>query len=450
MTPEGPRETDVQVRGGVVSGLEPGGRGRLEVDARGLWVLPGAIDAHVHSRDPGFPEKEDFASLTAAAAVGGVTTVLDMPNTLPAVDSAAVLREKVEAISARAVVDFGLWGLVGSASCPQDLAALLEAGAIGIKAFLGYAVERSQRRVVYTPDLDDPDLEPPPDYGTLARLGPELAARGAVLAVHAEEPAVLRELSRPLRTYADLLAARPALAEAMAVAALAELSLASGVEIRIVHLSSAAGLAAACSALGRGARLQLETCPHYLWLTESDFERLGPTMKVYPPVRTEADRLALVQGLREGVIGSIATDHAPHADHEKSGSLEEAAPGSPGVQTLYLASLELARALGDPWRAAAWVSEGPARALGLYPRKGVVAVGADADLVLVDPGGETVVAAERMRSRQRRGALEGKRFGFSVRAVWSRGELVARDGELTAAPGRGRFLRPLRPTPNPA
>jgi dihydroorotase-like cyclic amidohydrolase len=139
----------------------------------------------------------------------------------------------------------------------------------------------------------------------------------------------------------------------------------------------------------------------------------------------------------------VATDHAPHADGEKLGrSLEDALPGSPGVETLYLSCLELARRLGDVTAAARWVAEGPARTLRLHPRKGAIQPGADADLVLVDPNAETAVSAGAMHSRQRHGALEGQRFGFAVRAVYSRGELVARDGEPVGRPGRGRLVRP--------
>jgi dihydroorotase len=429
----------------VVS-LERGGeRGREEVDATDLLVLPGGVDAHVHSRDPGFPEKEDFASLTAAAAAGGITTVVDMPNTVPAVENAAVLHEKVDAVSGRAVVDFGLWGLLGEASRPEQVAELLEAGAVGLKAYLGYAVRRSNRQVVYTVELGDPDLEPPPDYGTLARLAPDLARHRAPLAVHAEDPGILRAFLRPVRTYSDLLASRPALAEAVAVAALGVISQRTGVEVHVVHLSSAVGLAAARDANRAGARLTLETCPQYLWLAEDDAARLGTTIKMYPPVRTAADRAALQEALRSGVIERVATDHAPHADAEKLDcSLADAAPGSPGVETLYVSSLELARRQGDVAAAARWVSERPARSLGLHPRKGVIEPGADADLVLADPRAETVVTPDRMHSRQRHGALDGQRFGFAIRAVYSRGELVARDGEPVARPGRGRFIRPTR------
>jgi allantoinase len=416
--------------------------GAQELDASGLWVLPGAVDAHVHSRDPGFPEKEDFGSLTAAAAAGGVTTVVDMPNTVPAVDSAPVFEEKAELASSRALVDFALWGLVRSTSTPADLYGLLDAGAVGLKLYLGYALRRSNRQVVYTLDLGDPGLEPPPGYGTLARLAPELARRSAPVAVHCEDPDVLRELARSPRTYADLLSSRPPLAEAIAVEALAAVSLETGLQAHVVHLSSAAGVAAARRARAAGARLEVETCPQYLWLTAADFGRLGGPLKMYPPVREAGDRDALLQALREGLIDRVATDHAPHTDEEKLGrSLDETAPGSPGVQTLYLSCLELARRLGDAAAAVRWVAEAPARALGLEGRKGAIRPGADADLVLVDPGAETVVRAEAMRSRQRHGALEGRRFGFAVRAVWSRGELVSREGSPVAEAGRGRLVR---------
>ncbi|MDQ6773396.1 MAG: dihydroorotase family protein [Candidatus Dormibacteraeota bacterium] len=444
LTPDGPVLTDVHVTGGVISALGPAEPATEEVDATGLWVLPGAVDAHVHSRDPGQPEKEDFASLTAAAAAGGVTTVVDMPNTFAAVDSADRLVEKAAAVVARARVDFALWGLIRSSSRPEELVGMLEAGAAGLKAYLGYAFRTDLAQVVYAPKAAGADLEAPPGYGTLARLGPALAEAGALVATHAEDPEVLLALARPLRTYADLLAARPAVAEAAAVAALGELALATGLEVRLVHLSSAAGLAAAEAARTRGAALQLETCPQYVWLSEAYAERLGGLLKMYPPVRTAADLEALREGLRSGAIGSLATDHAPHTDVEKVGvSFEAALPGSPGVQSLYVAALELARRLGDPWQAATWVAEGPARALRLAPRKGSIAIGADADLVLIDPAGETVVTPETQHSRQRHSALTGLRFGIAVRAVWSRGELVARDGEVLAAPGRGRFIRPL-------
>lgn len=416
--------------------------GDEEVDARGLWVLPGAVDAHVHSRDPGFPGKEDWSTLTAAAAAGGVTTVVDMPNTVPAVDSGEVFQEKVAIAESRAIVDFALWALLRSGTTPEMLWELKDAGAIGFKAYLGYAYRRSARAVTYVPQLDDPDLEPPPDYGTITRLAPEIVRLRLLLAAHGEDASVLRSMGRDVDSYPDLLASRPAVAEGVAVAALGALSAELGLKLHVVHVSSSAGLEAATAARLQGTDLSIETCPQYLYLTEADYERLGNALRMNPPVRTEADRVALRRAMVEGDVDMIATDHAPHTDQEKFGQpLGACHPGSPGVQTLLVSTLHLGRELGVE-RAIDLVSTNPAYRLGLYPRKGAITAGADADLVLVDPEGHTEVKAEAMRSKQKRGVFEGRTFDFAVREVYSRGELVARDGEVVGAPGRGRFLRP--------
>src|SRR5438045_3539383 len=209
-----------------------------------MYVLPGGVDVHVHSRDPGFTEKEDFGTLTEAAAAGGVTTVLDMPNTVPAVDSAGVLESKAALARSKARVDFGLWGLLRSSTTPEQL-------------------------------------------------------------------------------------------ESMAAAAAAAIARESGVHMHVAHLSSALGLRAAEDAIQVGTSLSLETCPQFLLLTAQDFDRVGTAMKMLPPIRTAADRDALVDGLKRGVISIVSTDHAPHTDEEKSQDFERAPAGSPGVQTLY-------------------------------------------------------------------------------------------------------------------
>jgi allantoinase len=444
-TPDGPREVNVHVADGVITSLskDTPPEGVRTVDAHGTYVLPGAIDVHVHSRDPGFPQKEDFGTLTEAAAAGGVTTVIDMPNTVPAVDAAGVLESKAALARSKARVDFGMWALVRSGTTPEELEALAAAGAIGFKAYLGYGFSLTRKQVVYSPGLDDPDLEAPPDYGTLARLAPVIARLGLPLAIHAEDPGILSAFRRPLETYADLLAARPAEAEAVAIAAAAEIAGASGVRMHVAHLSSAPGLAAAKEAIRAGAPLSLETCPQYLWLSEEDFPRAGTAMKVFPPIRTAADRDALVDGLASGVIGIVATDHAPHTDEEKAESLNDAPAGSPGVQTLYVSCLELARRVGDVWLAARWVSEAPAALAGLQESKGTIAPGYDADLVIVDPHKRTLVRPEAMRSRQRHGALDGMDFGYSVREVYLRGSAIWRDGRRLGA-ATGRIVRPAR------
>ena len=434
-TAGGPRRADVLVNDGVITRVEPGlTTNGTRVDAKGKYVLPGAIDVHVHSRDPGFPEKEDFGTLTAAAAAGGVTAVLDMPNTVPAVDSAGVLESKAALARSKALVDFGLWGLIRSSTMPEQLEAMADAGAVGFKAYLAYSFSLSRKQVLYSPDVDDPDLEAPADYGTLARLAPTIAHLGLPLAIHAEDPTVLAAFRRPLHTYRDLLESRPPEAEAVAVSAAAAVARDSGAHLHVAHLSSALGLQAAEDAIRNGTSLTLETCPQFLLLTEHDFERVGAAMKMLPPVRTAADRHALREGLKRGVIGMVGTDHAPHTDEEKSRGFEEAPAGSPGVQTLYLSCLQVAKDLGDVWLAPLWVSQAPAALAGLEQSKGAIAAGFDADLVIVDPRAKTRVGPEQMRSRQRHGALEGHEFDFAIDAVYLRGE--------PPAPGRGRMVRP--------
>jgi allantoinase len=445
-TSEGPREVDVHVSGGVITNVgenRPRSSSARIVDARGAYVLPGAIDVHVHSRDPGFPEKEDFGTLTAAAAAGGVTTVIDMPNTVPAVDAAGVLEAKSALARRKARVDFGLWGLIRSTSTEEQLHALAQAGAIGFKAYLGYAFNLARKQVLYSPEMDDGDLEAPPDYGTLLRLAPAVARLGLPLVIHAEDPGILAAFRRPLETYDELLASRPPEAEAVAISAAAAIARSTGAHVHVAHLSSAAGLMAAETAMRAGSPLSLETCPQYLLLSDQDFSRLGTVMKMFPPVRAASDRAALVDGLARGVIAVVATDHAPHADGDKNKPLEEAAAGSPGVQTLYLSCLELAKQLGDVWRAPRWVSEGPAALVGLRESKGSIAPGFDADLVIVDPKRATMLRPALMRSRQRHGALDGMEPGFSVKEVYVRGELVASNG-VTRGRASGRMVRPSR------
>jgi dihydroorotase (multifunctional complex type) len=444
--PEGPLDADVHVSGGVITHVETGRSaqaGATVIDAHGMYVLPGAIDAHVHSRDPGFPEKEDFGTLTSAAAMGGVTTVLDMPNTVPAVDAAGVLEAKAALARPRARVDFGLWAMVRASSTADQLEALAEAGAIGFKAYLGYSFSRSRKQVLQTADTDDPDIEAPPDYGTLARLAPVMAELGLPLAIHAEDPTVLAAFRRPLETYSDLLEARPDEAEAVAISAAAAIAKESGLHLHVAHLSSALGLRAAEDAMRIDSRMTLETCPQYLWLTDADFARLGTAMKVFPPIRAAGDREALVEAAAKGVIRIIATDHAPHTDEEKARSFELAPSGSPGVQTLYLSCLELARHLGDDSLAPRWVSEGPAALAGLQQTKGAIAPGFDADLVIVDPNGQTKVRPAIMRSRQRHGALDGQVFSFAVRDVFVRGHAVVSNGKRVGG-ATGRMVRPAR------
>jgi dihydroorotase len=432
VTPAGIREVDVAVDDqGRIAALEPWSGGG-DIDARGMLVLPGAVDSHVHGRDPGFPEKEDFASLTVAAAAGGVTTVLDMPNTVPAVSTGQLLDAKRQWVEPRAAVDFGLWGMLRQSSTEDDVRSLAGAGACGIKVYLGYAVRKPDAQVLYTPAAVDPDLEPPASYGTVARLGSVLADAGLPVAAHAEDPSVLRASAVRVETYPDLLASRPDAAESVAVAAMGALSRQYGFRLHVVHLASAAGLRAVLAWRSAGAALSLEVTPNHLWLTDADFGRLGPVMKMFPLIRTAADRDALRSALLDGTIDNVATDHAPHSDDDKlHHPLATAHAGSPGVQTLLVSVLQLAGAKA----AARFCAATPAALFGLQS-KGTIEIGRDADLAIVEPGAPTVVEPALMLSRQRHSALNGLTFDHAVRATLLRGE--------PPAPGRGRWLAPAR------
>jgi dihydroorotase len=443
-TPDGPRELDVDVREGRVAALEPWSahrHGADYVDARGLSVLPGAIDLHVHGRDPGWPEKETFATLTDAAALGGVTTVVDMPNTLPGVFNAGVFERKLSRVQPQARVDFGLWGLVRSTTMPEDLVGLARAGAAGFKAYLGYAFRTQVGQVTY--EADGSDVEPPPEYGTLASLASTFAELGLPVAVHAEDPSTLRAFSRPARSYDDLLGARPAVAEAIAVASTGAIAREGGFRLHIAHLSSVAGLAALEAARRSGAEVTAETTPHHLFLTAADAARLGALLKAYPLVRGGDDRDALRSALVSGAIDAVATDHAPHTDAEKLGAdFETAAAGTAGVQYLLLACLELARQRRDLGLAALWAARRPAEILGLYPRKGAVQEGSDADLVLVDLDASTEAGPGIAGSRQRHSALDGLRLSAGIREVYLRGTPLVRAGQLLAGARVGAFVSP--------
>jgi len=231
-------------------------------------------------------------------------------------------------------------------------------------------------------------------------------------------------------------------AEAIAIAAVGVIAAVDHLRLHLVHVSSVEGLAAAEAARIAGADVSIETCPQYLWATADDYGRLGNALRMNPPVRGAADRDALRRAVVARDIDIIATDHAPHTDDEKfEVDLDRSHPGSPGVQTLLLSTLQLSHDLGARDRLIRAVTANVAERFGLSDRKGVIAPGADADLVLVDPAGRTVATPESMLSRQKHGVLEGMAFDYAIRQVYSRGELIVDEGKVVAEPGRGRLVK---------
>lgn len=423
-------------RGGQDGGAaREGGAPAQVIDVSGLWVLPGAVDAHVHFRDPGLTAKEDFLTGSAAAAVGGVTTVLDMPNTLPPVNTAAAFAAKLQAVAGRAYTDFGLFGAATAWESIDDLIAhvdgLIEQGAVGIKVLLGPT----------TGNLSAPS------WGELYQLL-ALHAERTVFVFHCEDRSVI-EVATPrvpralAAEYRGLLAARPRFGEILATAGVLELAGATGARVHVAHVALAEAVGLIARAKGQGWPVTAETCPQYLFLCQDDYEAIGPVMKVLPPIRSARDRDELVQGLRSGAIDLVATDHAPHEPPTKSEQpVWEGSFGMAGVQLLLPLLVDLALRGGcsipDVVR---WTSAAPARAFGLYPAKGALRPGSDADLVVIDPHRAWCVADDWWKSKSRNTAFWGRSGRGFPAMTFLRGRLVQVDGRVCGPP-RGRLVRP--------
>ncbi|MBO9521347.1 MAG: dihydroorotase family protein [Nocardioidaceae bacterium] len=420
------------------------------VDASGLLVFPGFIDPHVHSRDPGNTHKETFHHSTLGALCGGTTTVLEMPNAVPAVTDLATFEERRAAHEQKAWTDFGLWGMALGPANLHQIAPMHEAGAVAVKFFWGYALDRETKGLIYNFAAAPPDsLLLPPENGEVLELFREVARYGGLLAAHCEDRHVLatsaERLGHPITTYEDLLLARPAVAEATSIAVGAQFSLATGCRFHVVHMASEAGTRVVREARAAGAAVTAETCPQYLTLTDADAERLGPAIKVYPPVRGQSDQDALWAGLADGTIGSVGSDHAPHLVAEKLRGFEDAPAGGLGVETLAPLMVDgMVRGRITPQRLASVLSGSTARLYGLWPRKGTLRPGADADLTLVDPEGRTEVTNERMHALNPVTTWDGWTLRGRVVASLLGGTVAMRDGEPVGE-RRGRFVAASHP-----
>ncbi|MGF1627413.1 MAG: dihydroorotase family protein [Alphaproteobacteria bacterium] len=419
-------------------GTLPPARERLDVT--GLHVLPGAIDVHVHFREPGMEEKETWATGSAAAAVGGVTTVFEMPNTIPPTDTAERLAEKRALAEAKSIVDFGLYGLLGEHNL-DELEGLAAAGAIGFKLFLGNT----------TGNL------PCPNDGAVLEGFEILAALGKRCTIHAENSPMLFWRTRKMQAAGriDPLAHLSARSDVVALEALSRscvLADWTGARIHIAHESSAASLPYLRFFKDRGVDVTVETLPQYLYLDAEMMVRPGgEVLRMNPPIRQKANQEPLWQALLDGTIDMLATDHAPHLPAEKCGNrIWDVACGFPGVETampLMLTAVAAGRLTLEQYVRLS--SAAPARAFGLYGRKGVLRVGADADLAVVDLARHDRLAAAKLHSRGKTSPYEGMHVTGMPVLTMVRGRVVARDGEPVAAPGWGRQVVQQMPPPRP-
>jgi allantoinase len=410
------------------------------LDAGTLIVLPGVVDTHVHVNEPGRTEWEGFASATRAAVAGGVTTLVDMPlNSIPATTSVAALQMKSDAALAQSWADVGFLGGVVPGNTGA-LAGMFHAGVLGFKCFL-------------TPS--GVEEFPPVDEDVLRAAMPVLASLGSVLMVHAEDPVVIAAASAAIagadrRAYATYLASRPAAAELEAIARTIRLCEETGARVHIVHVSSAESVALLRAARSRGLPLTAETCPHYLTFHADEVRDGATEFKCAPPIRDSANRDPLWEGLMDGTLDAVVSDHSPCPPAMKkraTGDFFEAWGGIASLQLGLSATWSGMRERGIPVeRIARWMSEAPARLVRLDDRKGRIAPGFDADFVLFDPDAVWVVNPPELLHRHPVTPYAGRRLTGRVEATYLRGMLAydrvegpipVPQGRLLLVPGNG-------------
>jgi dihydroorotase len=422
----------------AVGALDAMPAAKESVDISGMHVLPGAIDVHVHFRDPGYPHKEDFASGTVAAAFGGVTTVFDMPNTIPTVSTPQVLAAKLTMAAEKAHVDFGLYAVLGEDSI-EHVPALVETGVIGFKLYMGNTFGKI----------------PSPSTGAMLEAFEVVAPTGKRISLHAETNSIMERRESRIRAAGrtDPIAhidSRPAVVAVEAVARAAILAEWTGARIHILHISSAEELRPLAEAKARGVDITGETCPHYLMLSTDDYARFAGVIRVNPPVREKRNQEPLWQALGNGTVDIIATDHAPHSREEKTrNDMFDVDCGFPGVETqmpLMLTEVNAGRMTIMDY--VAMSAAKPAKIFGLYPRKGVIAPGAEADIAVVDLTHEWTIDDARVQSRAKISPWQGRKVkGLPVHTI-VRGRFVMRDRALSEGTrGHGRSVHTIQKMP---
>jgi allantoinase len=429
VTPEGERAAAVHVAGGVIARVADWGdvsAGAALRDVDDLAVLPGVVDTHVHLNEPGRTEWEGFATATRAAAAGGTTTLVDMPlNSIPATTTREALVAKRAAARGQCAVDVGFWGGVVPGNT-GELAGLVAEGARGFKCFL---VDSGVEEFGW---VRESDLGPA--MGELARLG-------APLLVHAEVAGPIDAAGAALagadpRRYATYLASRPPEAEVQAIALVARLCRATRARTHIVHHSAASALAEVRAARAEGLPLTAETCPHYLHFTAEAVPDGATAFKCAPPIRDAANREALWQALADGTLELVASDHSPCSPALKrpeQGDFLAAWGGVAGLQLALPVTWSEARARGHGLPdLARWMAAAPARLAGLVGKKGAIAAGCDADLVVFAPDERFEVTPQSIRHRHRVTPYVGETLTGVVHATYLRGRLVFDEGRALA------------------
>lgn len=433
VSPEDQTRGDLLVADGHIAGtVAPGtGEGAQVIEAAGLYVLPGAIDPHVHMMDPGLTEKEDFTTGTGAAAVGGVTTVVEHHRSLPFVLDAKTLKDKAAYLAGRGLIDYALFGGLQ----PDNIDQLEPMWRAGAAAFKGFTCNLHGAPAV----LADKMLEA---FRVIARFD-------GLCLIHAEDEFVTRSNEERLKAagrkdFRVVPEWRTREAEELAVASTAMLARFTGARVIIAHASHPAVLDIINRERAAGAQMWTESCPQYFYLTEDDIDKWGPWHKFTPPARDRGSTQEMWKRLQAGDVDMLVADHAPATKADKLKGLKdiwECSYGIPGVETvlpMMLTGVNEGKVSLE--RIVAARSKITAQVYGLWPRKGNLNIGADADFVLVDLKAERVLRNEDVVSKVGWTPYEGRTVKGLPIKTFVRGKLVAENGKPVGKPGWGKFL----------
>jgi allantoinase len=419
----------IHVRDGVIDSVrdydEIGGDCELIDAGEDSVVMPGLVDTHVHVNSPGRTDWEGFQSATSAAAAGGTTTLIDMPlNSIPATTTLAAFRTKIDEAREKCFIDVGFWGGVVPGNT-GELAPMLEAGVVGFKCFLvPSGVDEFQH-------VTEDDLR---------EAMPELTRLGALLIVHAELPGPIDSCSSTGSNadYQTFLDSRPRAAENEAVELMIRLSREFGTRVHIVHLSSSDAIRPLREARADGVAISAETCPHYLHFAAESVPSRATEFKCCPPIRERENRERLWDGLAEGTIDMIVSDHSPCPVDMKMRDRGDFSAAWGGISSLQLRLpivwTEAQRRGFTFHDLAKWLCENPARQVNLESRKGMIAVGHDADVVIWEPQAEFTVNAGALHHRNKITPYEGEELSGVVRKTFLRGKKIFDNGSLAPQP----------------
>lgn len=401
----------------------------LELD--GKAVLPGLVDGHVHLREPGYAEKEGIRSGTAAAAAGGITTIIEMPNTVPPVENEARLKTKRELFERKSHVDFALFGAVTPENIGTgDIETLVAGGVTAFKTFMATS---------FGPLLVD-------DKGTLFEAFEEIGAHNRPIYVHAEDQEYLElftERANRERGLGAFFESRPQIAETTAINDIIDIVRETRTETVVPHVTTSDGIDRIDQARSKGYPIHAEVTPYHLAMNQEHLYDVGTVGIGTPPVRDESNRRELCSAVASGKIQLLGSDHAPHTAEEKQGPPLDVPPGMPQLETALPVTTHLAaEGSFSLSRIVECFAESPAKLHGLYPRKGSLQIGADADFVVVDTDRNMTVDSAQFESNGKYSPFDGWQLAGFPEAVYQRGICIAKEMAAVASPGDGCFLRP--------